>query len=117
MAAILNGTDGKKKTTGPINRIFGNALDLFNTAVKQFDDMTKTGMAAVADLAQSTAQPFTEAVFADTVEAQKAQFGISSTDKKIEKNTADTAKYAKKSAEANEKTARENTKPPIYKMA
>jgi len=117
MAAILNGTDGKKKTTSPINRIFGNALDLFNTAVKQFDDMTKTGMQAVADLAQSTAQPFTEAVFADTVEAQKAQFGISSTDKKIEKNTAETAKYAKKSAEANERAARENNKPPVYKMA
>jgi phage-related protein len=65
----------------------------------------------------STAQPYTEATFADTVEAQKAQFGISSTDKNIEKNTFATAKAVKENAKSTEKLANAYLQPPVYKMA
>ena len=70
-----------------------------------------------AKKATEAAQPFSEATFADTVEAQKAQFGISSTDKEIEKNTKNTAKAAEKTAKSTEKLANAYLQPPVYKMA
>jgi hypothetical protein len=63
------------------------------------------------------AQPFSEATFAGTVEAQRAQFGMVNKDTEIANNTKKTAEETERIADATEKANRTMNQPITLKMA
>ena len=115
---------GWEELSKKISRIEGERSQaqkkLFDDAIKNANKLIKKEKekgAARAKAALGGAKGFVEATFAGTIKAQQREFGASTSEKKIEKNTGEIAKATRESAKANKKLAQSLERPPIYKMA
>ncbi len=117
MKDALNAPDILKQGKGIISRLMDFLKSGLDQALKYFQSVSAKKLPQLPVTPSTTAKTYTEATFADTVEAQKRQFGMATDNKQVEKNTAIIAAESKKTAQATNEMKNKISQPMIYKMA